>query len=144
VVDGLRWCDRRRRLPGLIARPVACGRPVWKTGSTSEMATTFYRFDINGALHGLVRREQVGDAGSVFSRVGDDGWVVDQSLFRHLIDPGDIPLIEITEAEAQWAAHSYGVELAALSVDDMVSGQGPLPRCGHPPASYGGPMSRNS
>lgn len=75
------------------------------------MATTYYRFEIDGKLEGLVRRRESAELGSVFARVSGDSWLVDQALFRHLVEPSDIPLVEVSEDDARSAAASLGVDL---------------------------------
>lgn len=73
--------------------------------------TTYYRFRLDGKLEGLVRKEENRERGSVFSRAGDEGWTVDQALFRYLVEPSDVELVEVSEAEARAVAFAYGIEL---------------------------------
>ncbi|HEY8775148.1 MAG TPA: hypothetical protein VIM33_01575 [Gaiellaceae bacterium] len=75
------------------------------------MATRYYRFRLDGQLHGLLRRTENGTL--EVDRVGDGEWVDDRSMLRYWYDPGDAELVEVDRAEARRAADGYGVELDA-------------------------------
>lgn len=75
------------------------------------MATTYYRFRVDGKLEGLARRRESAELGSIFARVAGGAWVVDQAIFRYLAEPSDIELVKVSEDEAQTVADSYEVEL---------------------------------
>jgi hypothetical protein len=70
----------------------------------------FYSFEnFDGGYNGLVR---VSRGGFHFERADDGGWVEDQGLARHFVNP-DIggTLERIDDATAQHLAERYGVTL---------------------------------
>lgn len=77
------------------------------------MATTYYRFRLDGQLTGLVRQEVRPRKGTLYAYVADGEWVADGSLLRWFIDPGDVELVKVGEADARLAAEEYGVALDA-------------------------------
>ena len=93
-----------------------------------EQGTTtrrFYRYNLDGQLDGLVRREQPDLGGQRFAYVGDSAWVADGSILRQFIDPGDIDLVEIDEAEARRVASEFGVTLDGEPTSETALGDRP-------------------
>lgn len=72
----------------------------------------YFRYQIGQGLEGLVRRRDF-DGGAEFARLELGRWVRDQELARYFLDPGDVELVEVTEAEAQAVASAAGAELEA-------------------------------
>lgn len=73
----------------------------------------FFRFRVEHALEGLIRRRTTEAGGTEFAYLTPDGFVLNQSLRRHFLDPGDVDLVEVTAKEAEAVARASGVEIDA-------------------------------
>lgn len=76
----------------------------------------FFRFRVEHALEGLIRRRSTDGGGTEFAYLSPEGFVKSQALRRHFLDPGDVDLVEVTAKEAEAVARAAGVEIDAKVV----------------------------
>jgi len=79
--------------------------------------STFFRFQFDGGLAGLVRRQVSDFGGTEFASLVAGRWVLDQRLYRYWVDPGDVWLVEVTAEHARAVADVEGVRLDLIPLE---------------------------